>query len=304
MNTASGPATTISSDVSRVAQDFLVSGLGALTSVLTAAILAAIDLKFDFSIYSWMVWFVIPVGAICCGLVASSGYYLGARLFNHRPTRILLFNMVGISISTFFLIHYLNYYLMRVDGTAVRDLLPFSQFLDLELSHTAMQFSIRAHPVGTPVELGSWGYLYAVLQMLGFAIGGVFVYFNLKSLAYCDTCSRYLVKKGIQTRYTADSDTLTKAVTEIMQCFSERRFQDAISAHAKAAGYENSTGMTLRSRVEVKRCKDCNQHWLKFTVSKKAKKDEWEDIGQLGYEAFCVEPITTEPVASVATSGL
>jgi hypothetical protein len=80
----SGPATTIRGDVSRVAQDFLVSGLGATTSIITAVILVAIDLRFNFSLYSWMFWFVIPAGAFACGLVAASGYYLGARLFNHR----------------------------------------------------------------------------------------------------------------------------------------------------------------------------------------------------------------------------
>jgi hypothetical protein len=135
--------------------------------------------------------------------------------------------------------------------------------------------------------------------MIGFAAGGVAVYFHLKSLAYCDSCSKYLSKKGIQTRYTADSEVLTNAVKEIMQCLSERRFQDAVSAHSRSAGYDtNQKEYTLRSQVQVKQCKDCNQHWLKFSVSKKAR-DDWKDIPELGYESFCTDPIR---VAATLTS--
>src|SRR5215472_9625885 len=117
------------SDVSRVAQDFLVSGLGALTSIITAIILVAINVTLDFSIYGWMIWFVIPAGAIACGVVAASGYYFGARLFNHRPTGLLLLNMAAISVTTFFLIHYFKYNLLDVNGTPIRDLISFTDFL-------------------------------------------------------------------------------------------------------------------------------------------------------------------------------
>jgi len=284
-------------DVSRVAQDFLVSGFGALTSIVTAAILVAIDVGFDFSIYSWMLWFVIPAGAIGCGLVAASGYYFGARLFNHRPTGLLLLNMAAISVTTFFLIHYFNYYLLNVNGTPVRDLISFTDFLDLEISHTAVHFSMQ--PLGSAVELGPFGFLNAVLQIFGFALGAIVVYFHLKSLAYCDACSKYLWGKGLQTRYTADSDALTKAVQDMMQCFSEGRFQDGIAIHGRAAGSDSSSkDVRLASQIEIKRCKNCNQHWLKFSVNN--RDNNWKEIHELGYQTFCAEPITTEPAASVA----
>jgi hypothetical protein len=208
--------------------------------------------------------------------------------------------MVAISVASFFLIHYLNYFFMEIDGRAVRDFLPFSQYLDIELSHTAIQFRVRAQAIGGAVQLGAWGYLYAVLQMLGFAVGGVSVYGYLNSLPYCDSCSKYLVKKGIiQTRYTSDSEILTNAVKSVMECLSESRFQDAISVHAKAAGtgtYQKE--LVLRSQVQVKRCKSCNQHWLRFSVSKRAR-DDWKDISELEYESFCVEPIAIEKAVTV-----
>src|ERR1700730_6465648 len=93
----------IRSDLATFGQDLLVAGFGAATSFLTAIILAAIEIKFGFSVYGFMFWFVVPGGAICSGFAAASGYYAGARYFNHRPTKVLLLNMVVISITTFFL---------------------------------------------------------------------------------------------------------------------------------------------------------------------------------------------------------
>src|SRR4051812_24794644 len=93
---------------SRTFQDFLVTGCGILTSILTALILALIE-RWGLAVYSFTVWFVIPVGAMLAGLAAASGYYVGARYFHHRPTRLLLFNVMSVAVSTYFLINFLNY---------------------------------------------------------------------------------------------------------------------------------------------------------------------------------------------------
>jgi hypothetical protein len=282
---------TIRSDVSSVGQDLVVAAFGAATSFVTAIILAAIEIKFDLSIYSWMLWFVIPVGAICSGFAAASGYYAGARYFNHRPTKVLLLNMVVISITTFFLIHYINYYFLVVDGRPARELVDFARYLDIVLSHTAVQFSVRAAKVGGPVELGSLGYLYAVLQIVGFAIGGVAVYGYLKALPYCERCSKYLVAKHTQTRYTADADRLSEIAALMRQCALGGRLQDAIAAHATTGSETAGKDPKLRSQVEIKRCKNCDQHWMKFTVSRWAK-DEWKEISEAGFRTFTAEPLT------------
>jgi hypothetical protein len=204
MNTSAAHPPAIRSDVSSVVQDLLVAGFGTATSFVTAIILAAIEIRFDFSIYSFMYWFVIPAGAICSGIAAASGYYAGARYFNRKPTKLLLLNMVVISITTFFLIHYINYYFLIVDGRPGRELVDFAKYLDIVLSHTAVRFRVMRGPVSGPVELGSWGYLYAVLQMVGFAIGGVAIYWYLTGLPCCERCSKYFAAEHMhtQTRYT------------------------------------------------------------------------------------------------------
>jgi hypothetical protein len=277
-------------------QDLLVAGFGAATSFLTASILAAIEIGFDFSIYSFMYWFVIPAGAICSGIAAASGYYAGARYFNHRPTKVLLLNMVVISVATFFLIHYINYYFLIVDGRPARELVDFAQYLDTVLSHTSVRFRVARGPVSGPVELGSWGYLYAVLQIVGFAIGGVAVYWYLTGLPYCERCAKYFVAKQThtQTRYTADADKLSQIAALMRRCALAGRLQDAIAAHAISGSETYGEGPTLRSQVEINRCKNCDQHWMKFTVSRWTKND-WKVI--YGFQDFTAEPLTVKASA-------
>src|SRR5258708_1834024 len=136
-------APAIRSDVAAVGPDLLVAGFGAAASFLTAIILAAIEIRFGFWVYGFMFWFFIPAGAICSGFAGASGYYAGARYFNHRPTKVLLLNMVVISITTFFLIHYIDYYFLVVAGRPARELVDFARYLDSGLSHTALRFRAR-----------------------------------------------------------------------------------------------------------------------------------------------------------------
>lgn len=74
----------------RLAQDLVVTAFGVVTSIATALLLFVVEQSFSVSLYTWTVWFVIPVGAMLAGFVAASGYYAGARLFGHRPTPLIL----------------------------------------------------------------------------------------------------------------------------------------------------------------------------------------------------------------------
>src|SRR6202453_4326983 len=187
----------------------MASAFGAATSFITAAILAAMDIHWDFSFYSYMAFFIIPIGAIFSGFIAASGYYFGAWIANARPTKLILLNMVIVSITTFFLIYYLEYYFMVIDGKAVRDVIAFLDFLKIEVVHTTLQFRMRATKIGSPIELGSLGYLFALLQIIGFGVGGFAVYGFLSSKPYCEACSKYLVARDSQIRYTNDPERLT-----------------------------------------------------------------------------------------------
>jgi len=176
----------------RQIQDLLVAAFGFVASVATALLLFVIEKKFEIAIYSFAMWFVIPVGAILSGFLAAGGWYLGSIVLNDRPTWFLLANMVLASVTTFFFIHWLSYAFMEVDGKLISEYVSFSQYMDIVLTHQQMTFTVHGAKVGTTGELGSFGYVVALLQIVGFAFGAVAVFGYLMSLPYCQTYSKYL----------------------------------------------------------------------------------------------------------------
>ena len=91
----------------RLSQDLLVTLFGALSSLLAAIVLAYCELQLNVAIYSFTAWLIIPIGAIGAGFVAASGYYIGSRIFNHKPDKTILLSMVMISFATYFLFNFL-----------------------------------------------------------------------------------------------------------------------------------------------------------------------------------------------------
>jgi hypothetical protein len=163
----------------RRTSDLAVSGIGLLTSVATVLLLRAIERRFGIALYGWTLWLVVPAGALCAGLVAASGYYLGARSLHARPSKILLMNILLASTATFFVIHYLHYTSAAVDNRPVSELVSFGTFMDAEIRTASMAFYYRGIKAAETGAVGHWGYGLAALQVLGSAAGGVAVWSHL-----------------------------------------------------------------------------------------------------------------------------
>lgn len=276
--------------MNRLIQNLAVTLFGAVTSIITAAILVFVELRFGWALYSLTFWFVIPAGAIGAGLIAASGYYYGARLLNFRPTRNFLWVIVAISAGTFFFIYWLEYMLITVDGNSISDAASFGRFLNYSLSHTAMRFSIRGRPIGDAVDIGFGGYLYAALQIIGFAIGGIGVCGHLISLSYCDDCKLYLRKKGDQKRYFESPEDMQNSVAGFLAKAQDNQLQQSIQVHAETGSTAIKTASVFSSTIEIKRCKGCEKHWLKFSAQRKVE-NHWKDVSELGYATFCMDRI-------------
>ncbi len=74
----------------RIAKGLIVTIFGIATTVLTAAGLVYMELRYDCAIYGFVYAFVLPFGAFISGVVAASGYYIGSRLVSFRPRRGVL----------------------------------------------------------------------------------------------------------------------------------------------------------------------------------------------------------------------
>lgn len=266
-------------------QDLTVTAFGVIASLLTAVILFVVEDQLGFAFYSLMLWFVIPVGAILSGFIGASGYYVGARLFGHKPSGLILVNMVAVSIGTFFTIYYLSYVFIEVNGRYIRDLIPFTAYMDFVLQHQSLEFGVRGHSVGSTGELGGWGYATAALQIIGFALGGVAIFGYLSSLPYCEQCKRYLSQKGKQIRYTSDSESLASLVENLINHYSSGEIQQLIDTHAHFGEHKHGKYNHLKSMLEHKYCPGCGINWLGFTVYKLSG-DDWKELDEFGFSTF------------------
>jgi hypothetical protein len=238
-----------------------------------------------FSFYTFLLWFVIPIGAILSGFAAATGYYVGARVFGHRPTSLILWNMIAVSVGIFFLVHYLSYASFEIEGQRIRQYLSFGQYIDVLLRHQSLTFRWRSVQMGSTGELGNWSYGYALLQILGFAVGGFCVFGYLRTLPYCKRCSQYLTRIGSATRYTADADAFISLIKDLAACFSTDELQKAITQHSSFGEGNSRKTSHLRSVLTLRQCKSCGVNWLKI-VSQKFTGRGWDDINSFSFGQF------------------
>ena len=72
----------------------LVSISGMLSTLIVAGILGFIEIEYGQALYSFMFFFIIPIGAGLAGFAAASGYYLGVKIFNSKPVGGVLINVL------------------------------------------------------------------------------------------------------------------------------------------------------------------------------------------------------------------
>ncbi len=263
------------SEYIRADKQLFVAAFGITASLLTGITLGLIEVYSGFAIYSWMFWFVIPVGAFLSGFGAASGYYAGAMLFHQKPVGGVLLNMLSASISAFLIIHYIPYFMFEIDGIRIKEVISFWIYLDIDIKNTSLSFLRGSASTG---ELGGfWGYAYAILQLIGFSVGGFAVFAWLSQNPYCDNCSCYLKKTGKQERYTSEGEILIEQIKEFASLLDAQQCNDAIRYQAENMGVANSSGHYLKSRIITRTCPGCGINHLDF-ITAKLSGDDWKDI--------------------------
>lgn len=173
----------------------------AITCVLVAVANVVIDRIVGINFFTFKVWFIIPVGAIVVGMLGASGAILAARYFNIFPTILDAALMVVIAAATMVLIYYLDYAtLVLDDGRRASDLVDFSTFVNLVLTTSHMRIG-RGAGVDTG-EVGQMGYFLALIEFVGFLVGGAATFGFIQGLPRCAECGSYLRK--LKTKKTAE----------------------------------------------------------------------------------------------------
>jgi hypothetical protein len=273
---------------STTGKELATSILGFITTIITVGVCSWIEINWKLSIYSWMFFFIIPAGAACAGLAASSGYYFGAQILHLPVSGRLTLNIIFASIAAFILVHYVPYYFYEYDGILIRERVDFLDYLNLVLTKTSYTF-IRAR-AGTG-EVGSWGYAIAFLQFLGFTVGGLAISNMLREKPYCTDCSKYYSEKYNKSVFSSDGEKfLTNyfVLTDLMQNMSLLK---KIGSSHKKMGVEHSSGHHLSIDFSILQCSCKNKNnYLSLSMSK-LKGDDWEIIDRLATAKITKEKI-------------
>ena len=147
---------------------------------------------------------------------------------------------------------------------------------------------IQAFGAGLKAHGAQW--MMTISQTLGFALGGLVVFLQLRSLPHCPGCMLLLSKKGEKTRYYARTKEMQNAVDDVLTKARDKRLQESIAAHLGRGHDKRANWVEFASTIELRRCSQCETHTMEFRASRKDGQ-KWKSIDLLGFSATSPEPL-------------
>jgi hypothetical protein len=260
----------------RFAEKFGIALCGLVTSILVAITDIAISRMTGFDLFTLSFWVVIPAGALIVGMAAASGYYFGSLYFHKRATTVLLIQMVVIAGFTQILIYWLSYYtLILDDGRRVAEFIPFAQYLDISLTSAHYKFGRAQSDMG---EAGSFGYLMAAIQFVGFLVGGLAIYGFLKAKAVCEACDLYMRPLAKKQKTFANAEAASAYFDTVFTLpLDSTDFAELIKSQATVAKPEQGA---LLIATELMGCPNCKTQLVEEKVQAFNGK-EWKAVDKL-----------------------
>lgn len=267
---ADGPNPLV--EQSQLGRKVTVVAASLVVAVLVSFVLALIETQLRFSLFGLYVLFIIPLGAFVAGMAAAGGYYFAARQLDIRPAGLLGLSLPALlGVVVYVLTHYLIY--RRVGGGG-----GFLDFYQARLVNT--QYGINS---GSGRTVGGFGYLLALLEVVGTAAGSWGASALLAAKPYCDDCGRYLDDTGRDHAWFESREDHLAASQAVMG--------------ALGAGNESAAWSVLNSIAEPGRrrrafqtslerwgCPSCRRSWFTFKNGE-AKGNNWsttfEHFGRL-----------------------
>jgi predicted RNA-binding Zn-ribbon protein involved in translation (DUF1610 family) len=264
------------SNRSALSKNFAVISLGLLTTISTGIILGQLQAKASFLIYSYLIYKIVPVGAILSGCLATSGYVWGVKIMHPRVDRFLAVQMAVSGFLAYIIANFLDYLSHEEEDVLAREAISFWQYWQLSIDH-AMLSSLRSS--SSSLALGELGYFYAVLQIAGFIGGGVVLFWLLKDAIYCDECAIDLKRRTVQERYTREP---LRTLRQKLRVFKNKLTTEppiaAISYHAKEMGTTRAVNTHLRTRVIVHKCDLCGVSHLQCDTERSISNKYWSGL--------------------------
>jgi hypothetical protein len=252
----------------------ILAGL-AISCIITAVINVVIQRMTGFSIYGFKIWFIIPVGAIFVGAFAGVGGLLAARLFNVVTKWIDAFSMVLCSALAMFLIYYIDYITYVIDGDKIANYVKFEDFVRIMITEVHMVMGRGAKDTGAVGELG---YFLAIVNFVGFLVGGLTAFVGTYVMRRCKKCDLYLrniasTSSGIVTLDEADK------ILHVFKSTSFEGLEYVLRWQAPTRSFEKEQSRA-RLIYTLYACPKCKQETITEAISI-SNGGDWKEIGKL-----------------------
>ncbi|HUB07713.1 MAG TPA: hypothetical protein VMB50_11955 [Myxococcales bacterium] len=261
--------------------------LGGAASTGVALVAVYLLDQVGWNVMGWYGDYVIPIGALLVGLVASSGYGIASWATGTKISGRLLFLVVAMLTGGYFLAKYLQFRMLFPSGAQLDDGTPLGFWSYFDLVTRAIAFEDEtSHQPGT--ALGLWGYGIRALEVVGFVGGGVAVPWVLRSKPYCEACQRYKRTRSLGTlaasvpaKRVSKKKVEAFASYEASQAASLAQGQQAMTAILGAGSrgegaavrqllsqHGSKVAGKLPARIEIAlvHCKRCKQGELRGTM--------------------------------------
>jgi hypothetical protein len=268
-----------------------VATCGLITSILTAIGVIIVERLVGLNIFTFMVWLIIPAGALITGMGAASGYYFGSLYFHRPPGAVLLLQMVLIAGFTQWLIYYMDYLtLVLNDGRLASDLVSFSDYMNVRL--TKAHYTVGRGQTKTG-EVGDAGYWIALVQFIGFLVGGFACFGFLSDRPTCPACKKYYRPLSSIKKQFAERELFISYYDDVFKVpVDTPLFAEAIRAlPAKAKAVKG----TIHLQSALLGCPSCKQQLIEDKVQV-CTGSGWNEIKDLKRRTLIPTGINLLPV--------
>ncbi len=265
----------------------LAAGLASTTVALTGV--WAISKYGGENLMGWYANFVLPVGAILVGMVASTGFGLSSWATGTKITGVLMVAVAFALFAGYWAAQYIEFRVAFPDGATLPDG-SAAGFLDWYDAVTR-SFAWKEHDkLGSP--LGAWGYLLRAGEIVGFCGGGLLTPFLLRKMPYCASCKAYMrqtvvalipaavpfrkVSKkdtaGLAARDTEARDAFARGEEALAKVFAAGQsgdavaFASAVSEAGPVSAQRAANKLPARIQVRVVRCRRCGAGELRASL--------------------------------------
>lgn len=258
-----------------------MSILFGLISLLLSILLPVLITFFTgFEVMRFSIFFIVPIGALIIGYICGYGYFKGLSKSNTFVSRrhfiigliLSLICILGIKYATYMVTcvdPYTSEIVYTLDGAHVSnyvmegygelDFLTYNQYM---IETTPISFINKGHSLGE-VSNPIVGWIFAIIDYLGVAVGCLFYGFVLRDQPYCHKCMLYKKEKEFfKLSKINGSEFFKKIEGSLSNIDMDESFNSLINEFKLDDSIENEEYYLCK----IIYCEECKESLLSFSL--------------------------------------